>query len=68
MVVLPYKYGGKEGNTDIVEAVPCEYYKIIEAVPCEEEEGAKKVIIEMDEEALPLEEGGKKVIREKTVT
>ena len=60
VVVLPYKYDGKEGNTDILEAVPYEYYNIIEAVLSEEEEGAKKVIIEMDEEALPLEEGGKR--------
>ena len=37
VVVFTYKYHGKEGCTDIVEEVPCEY-----------DEGFKKEIIDMD--------------------
>ena len=55
-MVLPYEDDGKEGRTDIVGAVSRE-----------DDEGAKKLISDMDEVALPLEEGDKKVIREKTV-
>ena len=42
VLVLPYKGDGKEGNTRIVEAVPCEDGKIVYAVQCEEGESAKK--------------------------
>ena len=56
VVVLSYKDDGKEGSIDIVEAVKCE-----------DEKGAKKEISEMDDEALPLEEGDKKASKENTV-
>ena len=36
VVVLPYEDDGKEGNTNIVEAVPCEDDEILGAVPCED--------------------------------
>ena len=39
----------------------------METVPREEDEGANKTISDIDEEALPLEEGDKKVSRKKTV-
>ena len=55
-MLLPYKYDGKEGRTYIVGEVSRE-----------DDEGAKKLISEMDEAALPLVEGDKKVIIEKTV-
>ena len=56
VVVLPYKYDGKEGRTEIVGTVSRE-----------DDKGSKKSIIEMDEAALPLGEGDKKLSREKTV-
>ena len=56
VVVLPYEDDGNEGRTDIVGAVSRE-----------DDEGAKKSISDMDELALPLGEGEKKVSREKTV-
>ena len=55
VVVLPYKDDGKEGRT-----------KIVGAAPREDDEGAKKSISDMDEAALPLGEGEKKVSRENT--
>ena len=56
VLMLPYKDDVKEGSIDIVEAVTCEYDK-----------DAKKEICDMDDEALPLEEGGKKASKENTV-
>ena len=64
VVVLTYKYYGKEGGNDIIEEVTCEDYKIVYAVPCEVDKGTKKVIGDMDEEAMNLEEGYKNVSRE----
>ena len=56
VVVFLYQDDGKEGNTEIVEAVPYE-----------DDEGDKKVISEMDEEALLLKESDKKVSTEKNM-
>ena len=52
VVVLPYKYDGKKGRTEIVGSVSRE-----------DDEGAKMSISEMDEAALPLGEGDKKLSR-----
>ena len=56
VVLFPYKDYGKEGRTDIAGAVSHE-----------DDEGAKKSISGMDEAALTLGQGDKKVRREKTV-
>ena len=56
VVGLPFEDDGKDGSTNMLEAVPLEYDKV-----------TKKVIIEVGEEALTLEEGYKKVSIEKTV-
>ena len=61
VVVLPHKDDGKERNIGIIETVPYEYDKIVYALTCEDDEGTKKVIIDIDEEALTLEEGDRKV-------
>ena len=55
VVVLPYKNDRKERNTNIVEEGTCEDGDIVEAKQCEDDENNKKVISDMDEEALPLE-------------
>ena len=55
VVVLPYEDDEKEERTEIVGAVSRE-----------DDEGAKKSIIDMDEAAMTLGEGEKKVSREKT--
>ena len=55
-MVFPYEDDGKEGRNEIVGEVSRE-----------DDEGAKKSISDMDELALPLGEGEKKVSREKTV-
>ena len=67
VVVFPYKDDRKEGNIYIMEIFRCEYDDIIEAVLCEYYNSSKNVIIDMDEEALPLEEGYNKLRRYKTV-
>ena len=61
--MFPYKDDRKEGNTYIIEIFQCEYDDTIEAVLCEYYKNSKNVIIDMDEEALPLEEGYKKLGR-----
>ena len=55
VVLFPYEDNGKEERTDIVGAVSRE-----------DDKGANKSISDMDEAALPLGEGDKKVSREKT--
>ena len=49
-MVFPCENNGKEMSKNIVEAVLCG-----------DEEGSKKTISEVDEEALPLEESNNKV-------
>ena len=56
VVSLLHKDDGNEGRTHIVRAVSREY-----------DEGAKNPISDMDEAALPLGEGDKKLSREKTM-
>ena len=74
VVVLPYKYYGKEGCTDIVEAVPCEDDKgakksisDMDAELVHSEDGTNKAIGEMYKDAVTSEEGSKKTRSEKTV-
>ena len=55
VVVLPYRDDGKEGRTEIVGEISRG-----------DDKGSTKSISEMDEAALPLGEGDKKVRREKT--
>ena len=55
VVLFPYEDNGKEERTDIVGAVSREY-----------DEGSNKSISNMDEAALTLERGDKKVSRENT--
>ena len=56
VVVFPYEDSGNEGNTEMVEAVPCG-----------DDKGSKKGISDMDEEALLLKECNKKVSTEKNI-